>query len=299
MRVLGQILLWAGFISAALAATCQREADFLSEKERAALQRLPSKLNLNADELKSVTLKELKELTADEFSATVDAVIPISEANQKAIEETKAGATDAGATDAGATDAETGDEGTEDPTAMDADEIPAAPVTYAMFEKSRTTLLENKWSTVPWLWYGLSAIVGIFGVVILRSTAKSAEQEQGKISADFETVTVSLDKLIKGVNELHVNLDKKSPREIVQFIDDQLAETFSDFAEARNSLIQKFGLQPYAEIMTQFSSAERFINRSWSAAADGYLNEVRDCVDRSAAHLEETYALMSRYQSES
>ena len=98
--------------------------------------------------------------------------------------------------------------------------------------------------------------------------------------------------------ELHVNLDKKTPREVVHFIDDHLAETFGDFAEARNSLVQKFGLQPYAEIMTQFASAERFVNRSWSAAADGYMNEVRECIERAAAHLAETDQLMSQYQSE-
>ena len=40
-RMLGLILLWAGFISAALAATSHREFDFLDEGERTSLNKIP------------------------------------------------------------------------------------------------------------------------------------------------------------------------------------------------------------------------------------------------------------------
>ena len=217
MRLLGQILLWAGFISAALAATSQREFDFLPESERAALEQLPTKLRLNVEELKSITNKDLNELNADEFERVVAAVIPISEANLKAEEETAA------AKLATESSIESNNASVSDASQEETPEPPSA-VSYSEFEKSRTTRLNNKWSTVPWLWYGLSALVGIVGVFLLRSTAKSAEQEHGKVTAEFETVNQSLEKLIKGVNQLHVTLDKKSPREIVHYIDDELAE---------------------------------------------------------------------------
>ncbi|MEM7456299.1 MAG: hypothetical protein AAF456_18270 [Planctomycetota bacterium] len=298
MRILGQILLWAGFISAALASTCQREYDLLPEAERSVLKSLPEDLTIDTDELSAITTKSLEELSTEEFSSVVNEAVAVSAANVAASDN------DAGDEESG-DDSESGDDESSDEDDAPADsegtageeESGPAPVSASAFEKSRTTRIEDKWPTVPWLWYGLSAMVGICGVVILRSTAKSAEQEQGKVAEEFATVTSSLENLIKGVNELNASLDKKSPREVLEFIDDRLAPNFGDFAEARNSLVQRFGLQPYAEIMTQFASSERFINRSWSAAADGYMNEVRSCVERSAAHLQEADALLSGFQS--
>ena len=49
--------------------------------------------------------------------------------------------------------------------------------------------------------------------------------------------------------------------------------------------MQRFDLKTYADVMTEFASAERSINRAWSAAADGYIDEINLCIDRSYDHL--------------
>ena len=41
------------------------------------------------------------------------------------------------------------------------------------------------------------------------------------------------------------------------------------FADAREGLIAKLGLGPFASMMDRFAEAERSINRAWSAASDG------------------------------
>ena len=51
-------------------------------------------------------------------------------------------------------------------------------------------------------------------------------------------------------------------------------------------MIDQFGLEAYARVMTRFASAERNINRAWSASADGYRDEVVRCLHDAANLLE-------------
>ena len=294
-RMLGQVLLWAGFISAALAATSHREFDFLDEGERTSLNKIPhvapdNKFMLNEDELKSVSMTSLSDMTADELDSVIDKVVLISEKNVAA----------AAAAEAEAKrkmEAESPPE-PEKEMETDPDAKKVKDIKYATFEKARTTLLKNKWPVVPWLWYGLSMAVGLVGVALLRSTSKLAEQEKGRVAEELETIKTSLAKLNQNVLTLGKEIASKSPTGIVSYIDQECAPAFSDFAEARNALIQQFGMQPYAEIMTQFASAERFVNRTWSAAADGYLGEADESASRASAHLQEAAKLLDKYENQ-
>ncbi len=53
---------------------------------------------------------------------------------------------------------------------------------------------------------------------------------------------------------------------------------------------QQYGLQAYADIMSSFAAAERYLNRCWSASADGYVDEVHTYLDRAAAQFQESQA---------
>ena len=287
-RIAGQVFLWVGFISAALAATSQREFDFLPEGEQAALDKLPAKLILNKEELATVTAtpsREMGTLSLAEFEKLIADITPISAKNVAAAAAAKEEAERRQAA------------GEPDPPETEP-EVKIKKITAADFEKSRTGNLENKWPTVPWLWYGLSMAVGLVGVVLLRSTAKSADQEHGKVAQQFETITSSLGILIKNVGTMQSGLGEMSPKQSIDFIDRECAPAFGDFADSRNALIQRFGMQPYAEIMTQFASAERFVNRAWSASADGYMNEAKSSVDRAMAHLNEANGLIAKFETE-
>jgi hypothetical protein len=59
------------------------------------------------------------------------------------------------------------------------------------------------------------------------------------------------------------------------------------FVESRPLLIARLGLGGYAELMDRYAAAERQINRAWSAAADGVLDEAVSCLDEAAVLLQE------------
>ena len=54
-----------------------------------------------------------------------------------------------------------------------------------------------------------------------------------------------------------------------------------NFAEARESMIHVFGMQDYADVMSNFAAGERYINRVWSASTDGYVDEVTAYLERA------------------
>ena len=155
----------------------------------------------------------------------------------------------------------------------------------------------HPWQTIPWNWYGVSMAIGVVGVVVLRISSKAAAQHAGRVDGEFEILVNSLATLQKNIADLSRKQDTTELHETVTFIDRQCAEPFSDFADSRNALIQRFGLQGFAEVMTQFSSAERFVNRAWSAAADGYRNETKSSLEIAENHLSRASKLMDKYQS--
>jgi hypothetical protein len=65
-------------------------------------------------------------------------------------------------------------------------------------------------------------------------------------------------------------------------IDLKLREDLRRFADARESMVHLFGLQTYADIMSNFATGERYINRVWSASADGYDEEAEAYLKRAA-----------------
>ena len=143
------------------------------------------------------------------------------------------------------------------------------------------------WSTIPWLWYLMSVGVGVAGVILLRLAAAKDKQDDGMTEFEYSTVQRSLEDVSAVVARL-CSQAVSDPRIIVAAIDDECVEPLADFANSRQALVKRFGMTIYADVMTEFASAERFLNRAWSAAADGYVDEVEICLDRANSHLAST-----------
>jgi uncharacterized membrane-anchored protein YhcB (DUF1043 family) len=161
---------------------------------------------------------------------------------------------------------------------------------------SRLEVSEAKWSTIPWHWYALSMLVGIAGAVLLQIARRQTRTDESRTLAEFSVLQKSLQQLNDVVSQLAA-AESRRPAEVLRVIDQQCTKPFHEFAEARMALVRRFGLQKYAEIMTQFASAERYVNRSWSAAADGYVDEVDASIRRAAQHLQETQRLLNLAES--
>ena len=158
----------------------------------------------------------------------------------------------------------------------------------AVFEVNDATNLKL---TVPW--FIVSMIVVSIGIAMIWGSriAESAADESTVGSVDV--LRTSISNLVSHSAELNKIQDQLAPSEIVKNIDDRCAIDFQEFADSRKSIIPIHGLSTYADVMTQFAAGERAMNRAWSAAADGYIDEVRTCLAKSHEHLSATRDLLN------
>ena len=67
--------------------------------------------------------------------------------------------------------------------------------------------------------------------------------------------------------------------------------------ESHDDLIQQCGIGHAAEVMDRFAAAERQINRAWSAASDGVLEEAEACLAEATMYLDETTARLKAVEA--
>ncbi len=77
--------------------------------------------------------------------------------------------------------------------------------------------------------------------------------------------------------------DSDRTRAIIERVGHVQAVLVLQVVEGRDALVGTFGMAGYAELMDAFSRLERALNRAWSAAADGVLDEALRCIDEAVA----------------
>jgi hypothetical protein len=260
LRILGHVLLWLGFISAAVAMVANKEIDLLPTAEQQVLASIDSGLKIPGKELQRLLQdRSFADLPAEELEAVV--------AELNAWQKSPAAAETNHSTN---------------------------PITKARLIQDRTGGLSNLWSVVPWVWYLSSLAIGIAGVVLLRTSQRTFVPKNEDQGGDLKILENSLNQLVERIERLHDEFSLLLPEQIYQYIDDHCVPSFGEFADARNALISHFGMSVFGEIMTEFASGERFINRAWSAAADGYLGESRDSISRALNFLTQARQILRK-----
>ncbi|MHC4875610.1 MAG: hypothetical protein ACYTGL_03865 [Planctomycetota bacterium] len=151
------------------------------------------------------------------------------------------------------------------------------------------------WQTINWLHYALAGSVGVAGVIGLRRTAGETESKHEKIEGDIEELRGSLGRVVDRLEALLKDSESISVYDVHQRIDDQFMEDLGVFADARESMIPRFGLQPYADIMSLFAGGERLLNRAWSASADGYVDETWTCITSADRQMKSALRLFDEH----
>lgn len=166
----------------------------------------------------------------------------------------------------------------------------------SFFTVSSLQIDSAPWSTINWLGYGGSAMVGVVGILMIRTSGNESENEE-KNAAEFSEVTTAISELNLQIGAMLKLFPEQNPPRIVEFIDNKLVPLFNQFADARDSVTAKFGLNAFGEVMTFFASGERFTNRCWSASADGYLEEAENCAIKAAGYLKQCQQKISELES--
>lgn len=136
-------------------------------------------------------------------------------------------------------------------------------------------------STVKWLWYIPSLALGIAGVILIRLDIARHSKTEHHVASRIETVETSLDKITANINRLNAEKHSINTYDIRHRIDELFVDDLDNFVDARESIAHRYGLAAYGEVMSSFAAAERYLNRVWSASADGYIDEVNEYLEKA------------------
>jgi len=151
---------------------------------------------------------------------------------------------------------------------------------------------------VNWNWFIPVLSLGVAGLYIFRKAHHGEARASHRLSVDLQTLETSLANILGNLESLNADSSELPVFEARFEIDRLLREDLNNFANARESMKHIFGLQNYADVMSAFAAGERYINRVWSASTDGYVDEVRNYLERATQQFREARALFSKLQQQ-
>ena len=136
-------------------------------------------------------------------------------------------------------------------------------------------------SSVRWSWFLAAFGTGAFGVLLVRVGLHKVSRARGKLADNMQAIEASLGHIVENINQLDTEKQSIDTYEVRHRLDELFIEDLDTFIQARESIAHIYGLNAYADVMSCFAAGERYLNRVWSASADGYIDEVNTYLDKA------------------
>jgi hypothetical protein len=152
-------------------------------------------------------------------------------------------------------------------------------------------------NAVRWLWYIPALGLGVAGVAAIRIDDLRHSKAEHHVASRIETVESSLEKIATNINKLNTDKHSINTYDMRHRIDELFVEDLAMFVDARESIAHRYGLAAYGEVMSSFAAGERYLNRVWSASADGYIDEVNAYVEKARDQFAESLEQIRRLKT--
>lgn len=136
-------------------------------------------------------------------------------------------------------------------------------------------------NVVRWMWYIPALGVGIAGIVFIKMEHTVQNKAEYHVAARIETVDSSLERIAANIDKLNAEKHSINTYDMRHRIDELFVDDIDRFVDARESIAHRYGLAAYGEVMSMFAAGERYLNRVWSASADGYIDEVNAYLEKA------------------
>ena len=143
-------------------------------------------------------------------------------------------------------------------------------------------------SDVQWGHFIAALAAGAAGICIVQAARRHRAKAEGKLAANIQSIETALARIVENISQLNKEKLSLDPYDVRHSIDQLFREDLETFVEARESIAQVHGLHAYADIMSYFAAGERYLNRVWSASADGYIDEVNTYLDKAQSQFADT-----------
>jgi hypothetical protein len=145
---------------------------------------------------------------------------------------------------------------------------------------------------VDWTLFGIAAIAAIAGVIIAKRATRAHATSGTVLDTNRKELNESIGNIVRDLGNMNDEAASKG-EELRDWIDETLRPDLRRFVDARQSMVHLFGLQAYADIMSDFAAGERYVNRVWSSSADGYDEEAQIYLQKAAGQFEDAQRQLS------
>ncbi len=152
-------------------------------------------------------------------------------------------------------------------------------------------------STVRWLWYIPAIGLGVAGVIAIKVDDARHSKTEHHVASRIETVESSLEKIATNINKLNTDKHSIHTYDMRHRIDELFVDDLAMFVDARESIAHRYGLAAYADVMSCFAAGERYLNRVWSASADGYIDEVNAYLEKAREQFVESLEKIRQFKA--
>jgi hypothetical protein len=152
-------------------------------------------------------------------------------------------------------------------------------ITFAFLAGSLVAVLDKL--NVRWGYFSAAIVMGIVGIILVHRHERKDSRSEKKLTANLQDIKASLTRVVENLTKLNAEKQSINPYDMHHRIDELFSDDLTTFVEARESLAHAHSLQVYADVMSHFAAGERYLNRVWSASADGYVDEITAYLDKA------------------
>lgn len=158
-------------------------------------------------------------------------------------------------------------------------------ITVAFLAGAYLTSLDPE--KVMWQYFIPVVIVGFIGVTVIKISNKKATHTEERFTKNLSDIESSINNIVEKLTQLNSHKAEINTYDMRHKIDELLIDDLNTFVDARETIGHAFNLQTYADIMSNFAGGERYLNRTWSASADGYIDEVNESLEKALNQFKE------------
>lgn len=139
------------------------------------------------------------------------------------------------------------------------------------------------------------AAIAVIGTILWRMAVAQKASEHLEQSNDTDALSL-LRNLMAPARQLRDEIHGLDHKGMCERVDELLNEFILPFADNRQQVINRLGMDTGAELLVTMAYAERMLNRTWSAASDGYPAEALAVYPDAVDAFEEAIKILDRTQ---
>ena len=151
----------------------------------------------------------------------------------------------------------------------------------------------------PVAWAVAIGVIVLFAGAVLKQIDARRARTEGAATTAMPDLIGLLEASVLTLTDLNSRALEIEDKHLLSQVDELLKGPIFLFAEGRSALTTSFGSSGHNAVMEHFSRAERYLNRVWSALVDGYGEEARDYLAKSAETFKITQEKLANLTSKS